>query len=427
MCTPSDSSAPETTSGPYDDPIARFYERHPYPPPVAELPAPSTDSDTRLRAEHHLLWPARPYPMDEPMAPRVLVAGCGTSQAARYALRHPGSEVTAIDVSDTSIRHTEALAQRYRLANLQVMRLPIEDATDLGQTFDHILCTGVLHHLADPTRGLAALADVLAPGGALHLMVYAKYGRVGIDMIREYGQLLGITASEADIDELAGSLEGLPAGHPLTHLLRSSPDFRDPHALADALLNPRETAYSVPELLRLLGSAGLGFGRWLRQAPYLPQCGALAGVAHGRRIERLDPASQYAVVELFRGTITRHSVIAYNADDLPAAQPITFDDDTDWLAFVPLRSPTSLAVDEPERLPPGAAAALLNRAHNHADLVLFVDDGARAMFDAIDGRASIGDIVGDFDPEPDALGFFEQLWRHDLAVFDGSASTGSPG
>jgi SAM-dependent methyltransferase len=44
--------------------------------------------------------------------------------------------------------------------------LPIEDAT-----FDFVLCTEVLEHVAEPTRVLAELARILRPGGGLLLTV----------------------------------------------------------------------------------------------------------------------------------------------------------------------------------------------------------------------------------------------------------------
>jgi len=65
------------------------------------------------------------------------------------------------------------LKRRYALDNLEVRQLPLERAAELGETFEHVVSTGVLHHLPDPDAGLRALHGVLAPNGALHLMVYA--------------------------------------------------------------------------------------------------------------------------------------------------------------------------------------------------------------------------------------------------------------
>ena len=79
----------------------------------------------------------------------ILVAGCGTSQAAKHAARCPAARVIGIDFSATSVRHTEALKRKYDLTNLEVHQLPIDRVGDLGMTFDEIVCTGVLHHLAE--------------------------------------------------------------------------------------------------------------------------------------------------------------------------------------------------------------------------------------------------------------------------------------
>src|SRR5262249_1100314 len=168
-----------------------FYERMPYPAPLTSLDEHRElyKDPERRRAQFHLLWPT-----GQPRAGQeILIAGCGTSQAARYALREPDARITAIDVSRTSLTHTLQLQQKYRLDNLVIRQLSLLNIQQLGQTFDHIVCTGVLHHLADPDDGLQSLRSVLRPDGAMQIMVYAKYGRAGIYMIREYCNLLGIT------------------------------------------------------------------------------------------------------------------------------------------------------------------------------------------------------------------------------------------
>ena len=133
------------------------------------------------RVDAHLFWPTEPYREDR----SVLVAGCGTSQAAKYALRWPHAKVTGIDVSATSIQRTEKLKRKYRLDNLEVRQIAVERAGELGRRFDQVVSTGVLHHLPDPDAGLRSLRDVLEPGGAMHLMVYAPYGRAGVYMLQD--------------------------------------------------------------------------------------------------------------------------------------------------------------------------------------------------------------------------------------------------
>jgi SAM-dependent methyltransferase len=401
--------------------VQSFYDRYPYPPPVDNLDKyRSLWQDTqKRRADYHLSWPASPYKEDQ----SILIAGCGTSQAAKHALRWPEAQVTGIDSSTTSVRSTEDLKRKYNLKNLQVSQLAIEQVSELGMKFDQIVCTGVLHHLADPDAGLSALRSVLKSDGAMHLMVYAPYGRAGIYMLQEFCRRLGIHANDADIRDLIGALSELPPGHPLETLLRHAPDFRHEAALADALLHPQDRAYSVPQLFDFLRKAGLTFGRWIRQAPYSVHCGVLGKLPQAGRMASLPPAEQYAAIELFRGTMLRHSVVAYRGDSA-TSQQVGFEGNA-WLNYVPIRIPDTICVQE--RLPLGATAVLINQTHPYKDLFLPIGSTEKGAYDAIDGVRSIRDIVKATASSPHpmtnidiARGFFEQLWWHDLVVFDAS-------
>lgn len=402
--------------------VQDFYERYPYPPPTQTLDhyGRRWKDKSRRCADHHLFWPARSYKEDL----SILVAGCGTSQAAKHALHCPTARVTGIDVSATSVRCTEALRRTHALNNLEVHQLPIERAHELGTRFDQIVCTGVLHHLASPDAGLAALRDVLAPGGAMHLMVYAPYGRTGIYMLQEFCRRLGIRATDDEIRDLTASLGGLPPGHPLEQLLRQAPDFRQESALADALLHPQDRAYSVPQLFELVENAGLTFGRWVRQASYSPHCGVMTQIPQASRLKQLPMVEQYAAAELFRGTMVRHSLIVYRQDGAGDTHRVSFAGNA-WLDYVPIRMSDTICVQE--RLPPGAAAVLINQAHTYRDLLVPLDAVEKLMFDAIDGSRTIHDIVEKALPSSRqrsrsdlARTFFERLWWYDQVVFDAS-------
>ena len=398
--------------------VTDFYESHPYPAPVDDLDAYRESwDDRRRRAESHLFWPNEPYRDDR----SILIAGCGTTQAAHYAVRWPRSQIIGIDVSAKSIAFTQGLKRRYALDNLEVRQLPLEHAAELGETFEYVVCTGVLHHLLDPDAGLRALHDVLAPAGALHVMVYAPYGRAGIYMLQDYCRRLGIGHTDAEIRDLAASLKALPSDHPLAPLLRNSPDFTTSAGLADALLHPRDRAYSVPQFMEFLDHAGLKFGRWLRQAPYLPWCGALASVPHHSKLVELTAEEQYTAIELFRGTMLRHSVVAYRKDRLAQSASLDFDVDA-WLRYVPVHLPDTIVVRD--RLPPGATAVLINRNHTYTDLYLPIDDRQERLLEKIDGKHTIAEICGPSDRAL-ARDFFRQLWRWDQIVLDTSTAVES--
>ena len=98
-----------------------------------------------------------------------------------------------------------------------------------------------------------------------------------------------------------------------------------------------------------------------------------------------------------------------------------------WLDYVPLRAPDTVVVHE--RLPPGAAAVLINRRHSFTDLYLPVNAQQKELVDAIDGHRSIGEIAPGLALRKLARVLFEGLWWYDQVVFDlsGSSASGTQG
>lgn len=400
------------------DEVRAFYESHPYPAPLKSLDRHRElyRNPDRRRALSLLLWPAEKQRTKR----EILIAGCGTSQAAVHAMREPDAYVTGIDISETSLGHTRELQRKYGLRNLGLHRLAIEEVGELGQDFDEIVCTGVLHHLSDPDHGLRALRGVLKRDGAMHVMVYAAYGRAGIYMMQEYCRLLGVRATEEELRDLGAMIGALSDDHPIAPVAKRAKDFRRPGALADALLHPQDRAFTVPQLYAWLGRCGLEFGRWFEQAPYLPQCGAIAGMPHAARLASLPMPAQHAAVELLRGTMARHNFIASRDDRFGTSQPIAFGGDA-WRNYVPLRLPWTLSINE--RLPTGAAAVLINRAHTFPDLALPINPAEARIYAAIDGRRTVDEILqgaGGTEGAGRVRRFIEKLWEYDQIVFDAS-------
>jgi hypothetical protein len=284
----------------------------------------------------------------------------------------------------------------------------------------------VLHHLPDPDQGLRCLREALKPSGAMQIMVYASYGRAGIYMLQEYCRLLGITSSDQDLQDLSSALKCLPDDHPLSPLLHKFRDFTQPHALADALLHPQDRAYTVPQLYEWLDRCEMTFGRWVEQAPYLPQCGDIADTPQAARLAELPEAKQFAAVELFRGAIAQHNFVAYRSDRSKIAQPVQFSGE-EWRNYVPVRLPWTKIIRE--RIPAGSVAVLLNPLHKHHDLYLPVNAAEHSLFEQIDGQRTLGEIeesCANKSPAEDVVRFFEKLWRYDQIVIDASRSRGVP-
>jgi hypothetical protein len=133
-------------------------------------------------------------------------------------------------------------------------------------------------------------------------------------------------------------------------------------------------------------------------------------------LARLPLPEQYAAVELFRGSMVRHSLVACRSDSR-ASDPVPFEG-VAWLGYVPIRLPDTIMVRE--RLPPGAAAVLINQAHTYTDLYLPIDAKQKALFEMIDGQRSIGEMARSPAQHDAARVLFEGLWRYDQVVFDTS-------
>jgi len=103
---------------------------------------------------------------------RVLDAGCGPGRHT-FGFCTLGARVTALDLSATGLRHTRRACARFSnftggLAADLCRPLPVAPA------FDLVWSHGVLHHTGQTRRGFEHLADRVAPGGYLFVMLYGQ-------------------------------------------------------------------------------------------------------------------------------------------------------------------------------------------------------------------------------------------------------------
>src|SRR6201985_2296464 len=165
-----------TVSQPLDE-VRAQYEALPYPPraPREEAVRLITGTPSHLLEVNHYLFAGR-LNFNRPF--RALVAGGGTGDACimlaqQLADRRCPAEVVYLDLSSASRQVCEARAKARGLRNVQFLTGSLLDlpTMNIGQ-FDYIDCTGVLHHLTDPTAGMQALSSVLLPEGGVGVMLY---------------------------------------------------------------------------------------------------------------------------------------------------------------------------------------------------------------------------------------------------------------
>ncbi len=344
-----------------------------------------------------------------PARPDILIAGCGTNQAAVFAFTNPNAKVVAVDVSQPSLDHHQYLKDKHGLNNLELHRLPIEELPTLGLDFDLIVSTGVLHHLADPQAGMNAVARCLRPDGVIGAMLYAKYGRFGIGLLQSVFRDLGLEQNESSIALVRQTLSLLPADHPVQPYLRGARELQFDDALVDTFLPGREHSHTVDDCIDLVTSAGLVFQGWFHKAPYYPHELFTAPNDVYPAINALPEPTQWSVMERVRPVSACHFFMACRPERPKEFYTIDFSTQ-DCLDYVPLmRMRCGLSGNEIFR--PDWRAALDSAQLPFVQHV----DGHRTIREIAasvrTGGSSRGSVAG---VEKFARKLFEALWRLDF-------------
>jgi SAM-dependent methyltransferase len=318
------------TNSPLSDVVSSQYERWMYPQPILDLPGWLANNWQWFDPSHahRMFWPDRDSRPDID----ILVAGCGTNQAAVFAYTNPQSKVVAIDVSQPSLDHHAYLKDRYAMKNLELHRLPIEEVGSLNRDFDLIVSTGVLHHMAEPKAGMKALAGCLRPDGVAAIMLYAKYGRIGVEMLQGVFRELGLRQNDPSVLMVKDALATLSQDHPIKSYVSVAPDLEFDAGLVDTFLHGRERSYTVDDCLDLVASSGLVFqDLFLKSACYPPMVSTSAFHA---AVTTLPEQKQWSIMERVNIRNACHFFTACRADRPTASYRIDFAS-ADALSYVP--------------------------------------------------------------------------------------------
>jgi SAM-dependent methyltransferase len=393
-----------------DDVVSRQYERWRYPPPIDDLAAWTTTNWEWFDPAHayRVLWPDRDYRSDLD----ILIGGCGTNQAAIFAFNNPAANVVAIDISRPSLDHQQYLKDKHGLHNLRLHLLPIEELSTLGRQFDLVVSTGVLHHMADPLVGLKALAGCLRPDGAMALMLYGKYGRIGVELLETVFRDMGLRQDEASVQVVKDTIAALPEDHPVNSYLRRVGDLQDDAALVDTFLHGRARSYTVDECIDFVDAAGLVFQGWYHKTPYYPQDLAGQPATYCPAVNALPDNRIWSVMERLQTMNGCHLFMACHPDRPKDRYQIDFSTPAS-LDYVPIfRYRCGLAGNE--IVWPGSRVGL-----NPAQL---------PFVQYVDGRRSIREIIrcvlqqhgvsgtGTAELESFVRRLFQTLWRVDFVA-----------
>jgi SAM-dependent methyltransferase len=221
--------------------MQRFYEAHPFPDyedvdDVGVLIQRSVE-----RGFPELLNRAIP------LHATVLEVGCGTGQLGCF-LSIPGRRVLSVDLCLHSLRLAQAFKQANGLggvsfAQMNLFRLPLQP-----ERFDVVICSGVLHHTADPRGGFLGLLPLVRPGGHIVVGLYNRFGRLKTRVRQRLGRWLG-----------DGALAALDPYLRERHL-----QARKRRAwISDQYRNPHESLHTLDQVLGWFDAAGVEFVRSL--------------------------------------------------------------------------------------------------------------------------------------------------------------------
>lgn len=365
------------------------YERFPYPSKDGDLQPFISGQRAEVgfpRQYYHQLWPHQGKREDLD----ILVAGCGTSQAARYAAAHPKAHVTGIDLSATSLAQCQALCQQYNINNVSLQQMSLLDLPELNRQFDYIVCTGVIHHMASPGAGLDALRQALRPGGSLYLMVYARYGRDAIYLLQQLLRELDIQARQLDDRDVAALLElleRLPSTHPLHFRRKQFPDIGKTAELIDYLLHVQDEPFTIKQLYQLLQQHEFSVQHLINRAHYLQD--ALPMTLRNTALNSMDETQQLAIGELLRAGIDKHEVFCVRSDRAVADWRISLSDEQAD-DHIPVRSPALQT--ELIRQPQGIMLRAHSSSHQFADLQFNLSPEQAQVLNSIDGQRSLHTI-----------------------------------
>jgi len=382
--------------------VARQYEAFAYPEPFPDIDE-FVERGSFLMGDPSLYGPVL-WPRGRPAGPlRILVAGCGTTQAAYTAYMNRYDDVIGIDLSEASLAHERFLQDRHKLQNLKLFRGDLLDVAELRTRFDLIICSGVLHHMADPGAGLSALRDVLEPEGVMVLMVYGQAPRVGVYMLQDAFRRIAIPATPQGVTQVREILAELPPYHSAQPYIGVARELEHDSAMVDTFLHPQDRAYTVPQVLDLVESAGLEFQNWLDNAEYWRNSMWGSASAIARTVDPLPPRDHWSAVELLKQGAAMHSLTARHRGTERRFE-VDFNEPL-WPKFTPHRSPGLVRTQKGQ--------------YQRGNYILRCQPVEEFILECVDGRHTIEQIlsvrelsqVPPDQRESSGRAFFEHLWK----------------
>jgi carbamoyltransferase len=227
-------------SEPFDGDITQivkgFYEEHPFPNYDEDESLASLMGKARRGIYARLLGEQIPFDG------RILEVGCGTGQLSNF-LGIGNRTMVGADLCGNSLKLAEGFRSRHGLERVRFLQMNLFRPAFAPQSFDVVLCNGVLLTTTDPKSGFDSIARLVKPGGHIVIGLYNTWGRLAVDTRRQFFRLTGGRFRWVD-PHLRGQ--------------RMSPEKQDAW-FYDQYRHPHETKQSMGEVLGWFDDAGFDF------------------------------------------------------------------------------------------------------------------------------------------------------------------------
>ena len=207
--------------------VKSFYEENPYPG------YENIDSDQSLRQKAEKGIFARLLDEQIIHGAKILEVGCGTGQLSNFLGMTWGRAVFATDICLNSLRLGYDFKENNQIDNVAFLQMNLFRPAFRPDSFDLVICNGVLHHTSDPLGGFKSITKLVKKGGVIIVGLYNRFGRISTDIRRLIFRL-----SDNHFKYLDASLRD-----------QNLSDVRKHIWFMDQYKNPHESKHTIGEVL----------------------------------------------------------------------------------------------------------------------------------------------------------------------------------
>lgn len=191
-----------------------------------------------------------------PFNSRVLEVGCGTGQLSNF-LGISNRVIFGTDMCLNSLKLGQNFKTKNNLKRVGFYQMNLFKPIFKEESFDIVICNGVLHHTSNPLLGFKTIAQLVKKDGYIIIGLYNKYGRFFNDvrsfifkMSNDFFKFLDYRLRNKDINEI----------RKLTWFL-------------DQYKNPHESKHAIKEVLEWFNKNGFEFINSIPKSEFFAEIG----------------------------------------------------------------------------------------------------------------------------------------------------------